>query len=144
MWNRSKVLIDSRLQFKVVSLLGLVAFLAALALVATVYMHHLKVAAYIEQAQMSPKALASDFRELTEILMTRLLVIVVLMVGTFMFLGLVLTHRIAGPMYRLRTELSKMLQGKEISKIQFRKDDEFQDLSQLINQLVERCKNTGR
>lgn len=139
MWNRTKFIIDPKLQFKVVSLLGIVAFTAALAIIATVYFHNRHVGEYIANSQLSPSAMARDFADLTSTLLIRLGFIVVFMVATFMALGFILTHRIAGPMYRLRTELKKAVQGERVGKIQFRKDDEFQDLPELINEFIERA-----
>ena len=142
MWSRSKYIIDAKLQLKIVALLGLVALLSSLAIVLTLYMHNARVAEFIESTGIPPSAIASEFRNFTSILMVRLVVIIVVMIGTFMFLGFVVTHRIAGPMYRLRKQLQQALAGEEIGQIRFRKDDEFQDILVMINALVDHYRKT--
>lgn len=54
-------------------------------------------------------------------------------------LSVVISHRIAGPLYRLETSLQDVLESGDTSKrISLRKGDEFQSLADLINQLLER------
>ncbi|MDD4203395.1 MAG: methyl-accepting chemotaxis protein [Candidatus Omnitrophica bacterium] len=51
--------------------------------------------------------------------------------------GIVLSHRIAGPIYRLKQDLEAVKQGKYSLRIQLRKKDEFQDLAKAINTVIE-------
>lgn len=69
---------------------------------------------------------------------------VVLFVG-FVFItilllnwGLIFTHRIVGPIYRLERELDNVISGKKISKIRFRKNDAFKSLAEKVNTIITR------
>ena len=53
---------------------------------------------------------------------------------TIVFSGcLFLTHRISGPVYKLRKFLSELREGKDRYKISFRKGDYFQELADDVN-----------
>ena len=52
-----------------------------------------------------------------------------------------LSHRIAGPLFKLRRALSDLRDGK-LHSIQFRKFDHFQELSTEYNQTVETIKES--
>ncbi len=51
--------------------------------------------------------------------------------------ALIFIHRIVGPLFRLEKELDKIIDGKTINKIQFRKNDSFLSLADKINRLVD-------
>lgn len=53
-------------------------------------------------------------------------------------LGIVITHRIAGPIYRIEQDLKRLLQGEKIESIHIRDGDEFQEFVDIINQVIER------
>ncbi|OGR02542.1 MAG: hypothetical protein A2284_15675 [Deltaproteobacteria bacterium RIFOXYA12_FULL_61_11] len=50
--------------------------------------------------------------------------------------GLVVTHRIAGPLHVLRLMLEKLRDGEELPARSLRHHDEFQDLFELVRQLA--------
>ena len=52
-------------------------------------------------------------------------------------LGIVVTHRVAGPIYRIEQDLKRLLQGEKIEPIHIRRRDEFQELVDIINQVIE-------
>ena len=56
------------------------------------------------------------------------------------FAALELSHRIAGPIYRLEKELTDRLEGKKTGPIQLREKDELKQLADKINSLMERSK----
>lgn len=140
MWSRTKLLIDAKMQFKVVVQMAFITLLAAIAILLTVYFHEQRVVGFLETSGAAGPVVAAQVTELNHGLIERLLIIVVLMIITFVVMGLALTHRIAGPIWRIRTELKKVLDGETIRPLQFRSDDEFQDLPQMINQLIEKSK----
>lgn len=53
--------------------------------------------------------------------------------------SIIVTHRIAGPIYRIEQDLKRVLQGENIDPIHLRRGDEFQELVKLLNQLIEGC-----
>ena len=54
--------------------------------------------------------------------------------------ALELSHRIAGPVYRLEKELSDRLDGKKKGPIQLREKDELKTLADKINKLIEKSR----
>lgn len=55
--------------------------------------------------------------------------------------SLLFIHRIVGPLFRLEKELDKMISGKKISKISFRKYDSFTSLAEKFNVLIDRLQD---
>jgi hypothetical protein len=51
--------------------------------------------------------------------------------------GILLTFRIAGPVYRFEKHLQQLLRGEQPGKCSIRKHDEFAELCALLNQYVE-------
>jgi nitrogen fixation/metabolism regulation signal transduction histidine kinase len=52
--------------------------------------------------------------------------------------GIVITHRIAGPVYKIERKLEQVLQGDENTQIRLRQGDELQELADKINVLITR------
>lgn len=48
------------------------------------------------------------------------------------------SHKIAGPVFRLKKTLRQKLDGQAVEPVRFRKNDEFQELADLVNQLMEK------
>jgi signal transduction histidine kinase len=51
-------------------------------------------------------------------------------------LGLMLSHKIAGPIHRLKMYMTDMSQGQELGDLSFRKGDYFLELPPIVNQFV--------
>lgn len=54
--------------------------------------------------------------------------------------GLMMTHRIAGPIYRFEQFLKDVVAGRARQECRIRDGDEFQDLCDLINRATERAR----
>ena len=48
-----------------------------------------------------------------------------------------LTHRVAGPLYRIRTALNRLVDNQPIEPIKLRKNDFLKDLADRVNTLIE-------
>jgi methyl-accepting chemotaxis protein len=60
-------------------------------------------------------------------------------VSTLLLLwGLVISHRIAGPVYRLEQELDKISKGDFSLRIRFRKKDELASIARGINKVLDK------
>ena len=77
------------------------------------------------------------FKMIADSLMYRLTAVVLLMIFAFIVTGILLTHRIAGPIWKLQRELSKFLGGEKIRPISFRDGDEYRELPELVNKLLD-------
>lgn len=56
----------------------------------------------------------------------------------FLLVGALLSHRIAGPLYRIQRGLEEIVEGKVPRKIIFRKHDFFIGFDQLFNRAIQR------
>jgi hypothetical protein len=52
--------------------------------------------------------------------------------------GLFISHRIAGPLYRLHKYLSDIASGKDVGKVSFRKKDFFPELADATNKALKK------
>ena len=61
-------------------------------------------------------------------------------------IGVLATHRFAGPVHRMETFLKAVFEGREAQECKLRKGDELGELCNLINQatLLQRNRNSGR
>jgi methyl-accepting chemotaxis protein len=72
----------------------------------------------------------------------RILANMLLLIPVVAFFGTYLSHKIAGPIYRLEKYLSDMTAGKLTSHITLRKGDEFVSLANKINELTDSLRAT--
>lgn len=61
----------------------------------------------------------------------------------FNIVAVVLSHRIAGPLYRLQKHLREVAAGKPPNDVNFRKGDLYQDLAEASNELMARLRADG-
>ena len=52
--------------------------------------------------------------------------------------GLYFGHKLAGPIYRFKTELRRIAEGKPVRRIVLREGDEFHDVADVLNAALER------
>ena len=65
------------------------------------------------------------------------LVMAILTGVILLFAGILISHRIAGPMYRLNQDLKSMAESKELRTLKFRKKDFFQEIPESFNLVVD-------
>lgn len=76
----------------------------------------------------------------------RLKLIIILALWQLGFIGLsfitciFLTHRVAGPLYKLRTFFSAIRDGQDNGKLRFREGDYFQEIAEGYNEALERLR----
>src|SRR5690606_25964788 len=61
--------------------------------------------------------------------------------GIVFVITIFISHKIAGPMYKLKTYLLNIKNGGEITPIFFRKGDYFSDLADDVNDFVQEIQN---
>jgi len=52
--------------------------------------------------------------------------------------GIFLTHRIAGPVFRVQSDIDRVLAGEKDVRVRFRRHDAFPELAEKVNKLIER------
>ncbi len=60
-----------------------------------------------------------------------------LLMIAFSFIGVRYTNRIAGPVFRVQSDIDRVLGGEDDVRINFREKDHFRELSVSVNRLLE-------
>jgi len=84
----------------------------------------------------------SDF--MLPLLILSCLVAIIAMGTLTIIFTLVISHRIAGPLYRLEKDIDAVKNGNLDIEIRVRKDDEFQDLAKSLNQMIKSIRDTRK
>lgn len=69
---------------------------------------------------------------------SRVFVVLALLTPAFVWDTIKVSHRFAGPVYRMRAALDAMGRGEDIPKVKFRDDDFWQDVADKLNVVRER------
>lgn len=69
------------------------------------------------------------------ILINNLVIIVIIAV-----IGIFYSHRIAGPVYRMKTDIARVLEGEKDIRITLRKKDALKEIADSVNLLIERIR----
>jgi hypothetical protein len=91
------------------------------------------------EAGLPPDHAYYQFIQVQEGTFYRIVFAIALIVGLLLFMGgLVISHRIAGPLLRMQRELDRASTEEpfKLQTIQFRKGDYFPELAQSFNNLV--------
>lgn len=126
-YRRTRKLINPSLQLKIVAIFVLLAFIAALFQVVLFN-------STVETLLASPEA--QEPLDLRWMLMKSVLTTMGLL-GSLMFvIGVLVTYRIAGPVYRFEKHLEAIARGEDPGECRIRKGDELQPLCDRINAAV--------
>jgi methyl-accepting chemotaxis protein len=79
-----------------------------------------------------------------EIVLPPLLINNLLIMLLIIIVGIFYSHRIAGPMYRIETDIKRVLDGEKNVEIHLRKKDKLQSLADLVNQLIKKMEKTKK
>lgn len=135
MHARRRKLIKTKLQLK---LIGVFVGLACVsALIQTLLVNH-SLLAVLGTPESGSQALRID---LSGLLLGNLALSLGLLVPAMGFVGLLVTHRIAGPVYRFEQHLSAYARGQDPGPCRIREGDELQELCTIINQALERARS---
>jgi len=133
MFKRKKIFIDPSFQARFILKFCLVVIIASVAIAGTVlWWANQSTTVAIENSKVLVKT-TSDF-----ILPMLTVTVMVVSVGAglcILILGLFLSHRIAGPLHRLRMEVDHMKDGDLARNFNLRAKDELQDLAQSLGLL---------
>jgi methyl-accepting chemotaxis protein len=134
-------LIDYPTQIRIISRLLSIALIFAILMCAISYKWILNLRPIFDEAIAGPLKPQEAFQVIANLLLYRLIGIMILMVILFVVVGVVLTHRFTGPIWKLQRDIESFLNGEKISPITFRKSDEFQKLPPLVNKLMDKIKS---
>lgn len=82
--------------------------------------------------------------ELPNMLSANLLITVLVLVPLTITVGILITHRVAGPVYRFEQHLKAIARGEDPGPCVLREGDELHELCQCINAAVERLRGQNQ
>lgn len=85
-----------------------------------------------------PESLASNLMPVLKKVNIIIAISIPVILAIIWSVALVVSHRIAGPVYRIEKELDEHIAGKKIGPIKLRQKDELKSLAEKINKLI--CK----
>ena len=125
---RRKYLIDKRMQLKYALMIGVVL----LVMVILVEVH-----SYLTMQSLLPNLFSSVMGAEVKRLQVSLLINGIIYTVVVALVSIVISHKIAGPVFRLKRDLREMIDTENYArKLSVRKGDELQDLVAVINELL--------
>ncbi len=95
-----------------------------------------------QQLGLAPDHIYFEFvNQQRELLNTTFMMVAAVVFGALIVMGLVLSHKIAGPIYRIQLHLQEIRETGEASRpLAFRDSDFFPEVADLVDELVERAR----
>lgn len=142
--RRRQYLIDKRLQLRFTALVVMLVVVYSVFLAGATYVNYkISCIVFDNSSLYDPaveEAIQAEGRK-TVITTTIFLVVNGLVVaGVF----ILLTHKVAGPLYRIRRQITDVRDGKLPSKIVLRKNDELGHLADSFNEMTEALRDVAR
>lgn len=135
--KRRKKLIKPALQFKVIgSFLGTAA-------IAVIVQTILMARAFTTIPELSDAEHTALLEHLPGLLTFNLFVSLAVLIPLILLIGITVTHRIVGPIYRFESYLGELKRGETSRPCRIRKGDELHDLCNAINQATEPLRVRG-
>jgi nitrogen fixation/metabolism regulation signal transduction histidine kinase len=135
--RRKQKLTKSGLQLKLIS-----AFLA-MAVVAALFQVVLLNISLLNLTEDLGVQTTEVIARFSTILMRNLLITMGVLVPFMLVFGILITHRIAGPIYKFERYLESIARGEEQGDCKLRKGDELHDLCERLNTAVRALKQRG-
>jgi hypothetical protein len=144
--KKSSILINPKFQWTLIGYASAVAVLILIAVYGLFSFGFHEFTLIGAQAGLPADHVYFQFIKMQEGTFHRVLLVLALVVALILVVGgLVVSHKIAGPVYRMKKEFTEM-QNKtpvELKKIHFRKGDFFPELADTYNQLIDKLKGQG-
>lgn len=137
-FKRKKKLINSSLQLK------LIAVFLGVAATTSLFQVVLLNSALTGLARDMPEMGDVLLRELPRIMLTNVGLTVGVLVPLMFAIGVLVTHRIAGPAYRMTEHCKSVARGEADGPCRIRKDDELWDLCDALNDALDAARAQGR
>ena len=142
--KKRSILINPKFQW---TLIGYAAFIATLIFLSVYGLFSFGFHEFVQighQAGLPNDHVYFQFIKMQETTFLRVILAIAFFVGTILILGgLIISHKIAGPLFRMQKEFLKMAQKPDPSlhQITFRDGDFFPEVPQAFNSLVTTIEN---
>ncbi|MCP4649410.1 MAG: methyl-accepting chemotaxis protein [PVC group bacterium] len=130
LFSRKQLLIQKSLQFKYMMLVLCTILAVTGIIVSTVYFAHKTL---IAQQLAGAPSLPDIFNKINMLLLFEVPIFLVIAAWA----SIVVSHKVAGPVYRLEKIATKMSKGDLTQYLRLRKDDELKDLGTAFNSVIE-------
>jgi hypothetical protein len=148
-FKRKQYIVDPQFQYGLIRKIAILAGLMVLMSFAFLTLvHYLYGDIRLELIQPDPFDMSEGLKTveenktLTELLWPVLAGCLFLTIVVTFFYGVIISHRMAGPVFRLRRILSEMAEGELRGDVQVREKDDFQHLAHKINDLKTHLRNS--
>jgi methyl-accepting chemotaxis protein len=86
----------------------------------------------------------AEIERLLAIMLPPILVNDIAIMVLVVVVGIVSTHRVAGPVYRMESDIDRVLSGQLHARVRLRRGDAFPGLAEKVNELIERLDDARR
>jgi len=132
-----RILINRGFQLKIMSLFGLLIFAVTITYASAIYFVLEDFIQMGKSAGLSSEHVFYDFIARQKLLFLKFFVITSFGATViFLYVGFVLSHRIAGPMARFKNHLNTISSTGDFKPIKFRDNDFFQDVADSFNKAI--------
>ncbi len=117
------------------------ALFGIIVLYATNHIYFQRLISEGQQLGLAPDHIYFEFvNQQREVLNTTFMMVAAVVFGGLILVGLVLSHKIAGPIYRIQLHLQEVREHGEASRpLAFRSGDFFPEVAELVEELVDRA-----
>ncbi len=140
-WRRRRYFINRSVQSRHMGMTALIVFI--IALITGWFVYSSIWYAITERVQNEPQ-LHQILAEINEILLMRSILVILAGISCAVILTLFISHRIAGPIFRIRRTLEELGEGNVPRKITLRQRDEFKELSEAVNSVIDKTEEISR
>ncbi len=134
-FKRKKKLINSRLQLK------LIGVFLGVSCVASLFQVVLLNRSMMSLAQHLPQEGDRLLGQLPGILLTNIVLTIGVLCPLTFLVGLLVTHRVAGPAYRMTQHCKAVARGQDVGPCRIRKDDELWELCDALNEALDHLRS---
>ncbi|MFH2146028.1 MAG: HAMP domain-containing protein [Candidatus Omnitrophota bacterium] len=131
-WRR-KILIQKSLQLKYTALVLITIVVVCGIIVWTVYLTHWALISENPSLIANHAMFADIFQRINKLLLLELPVVLIFAA----YASILLSHKVAGPVYRLEKVAYEVAKGDLSQHVQFRKHDELKNLASAFNTVIE-------
>jgi methyl-accepting chemotaxis protein len=131
-FRRRRKLVNRGFQYRTIAtwlIVVLTGFLASTAVLALSYW-----LVFVRGGGLSAGEIAAQIQLIMPPLLVNDLAIMILVVAV----GILTTHRIAGPVYRMQSDIERVLSGELHARVRLRRGDAFPELADKVNELIAR------
>ena len=140
---RKTYFVNPRLQLQLILGANLLALISVVLIATLNYYVQSHLQNYASALNLPPVHPFSDVLAKHEADFDRLCLLVGLVqFAIFNVTAIFLSHRIAGPLYRLQRHLDEVGEGKEPGDVKFRKGDLYQELAEACNKVMARLRRS--